>query len=165
MTIAATTSLRSALPPFKFSFHPIGVGTIDTNWKDFDQTEGTCTSSVDALQEDEAIDMDGIAPYPAYTTTSEEIQGWKELETSLGDNWSTLLSCELSPCEMSLDGTAVSDVVEEEENLNSSFAFDDESMNESTGFCFEVEENEETRRNRNLLWKQSLKRSLFTSCR
>lgn len=161
MTIAATFSFVSSLPPSKFVFHPIVVEPNDELWKD-ERTEVACLSSI-GHQDGEDSNMDVLTPYPAYATTSEEIQGWKELERSLGENWSLQLAGELSPCEMSLDGTVESDEVEEEEEVpDSSYVFDDESFSESSDSYFLLEENEETKRNRNLLWKQSLKLSLFT---
>jgi len=160
MTVTASSShaLLPALPPAKFVFHPIGVVTIDVlDKKEDDHTEVTCTSSID--EHEDYMDMDMLTPYPAYTTTSEEIQGWKDLEQSLGGNWSLRLAGQLSPCEMSLDGAINSDDDEDDDTV---FAYDDEQFEKSTAPYFQVPEDEETRRNRNLLWKQSLKRSLFT---
>lgn len=163
MTIAATLSLLPPLSPSKFVFHSIVVETSDfVLWKN-DYTEVACTLSAGAHQDDEDHDMDVLTPYPAHATTSEEIQEWMELEQSLGENWSLRLAGELSPSEMSLNSTE-SDDDEDGEMFDSSYVFDDdESSSESSDSCFQPEENEETKRNRNLLWKQSLKLSLFTS--
>lgn len=169
MTISASSShshLVPALPPAMFVFHPIGVVTVDD-----DHTEITCTSSID--NDEDNMDMDVLTPYPAYTTTNEEIQGWKDLEQSLGGNWSLCLAGELTPCEMSLDGTINSDdngddgyeEEEEEEEKSTVFAYDNKQFHKSAAPDFQVAEDEETRKNRNLLWKQSLKRSLFTESR
>ena len=159
MTIAAAFSLVPSLPPSKFVFHPIAVEPSDD---DCTEVVCACASSIIAHPNDEDSDMDVLTPYPAYATTNEEILGWKELERSLGEDWSLRLAGELSPCDMSLDGTVESDEEEEDEVPDLSYVFDDERFSESSESCFQLEENEETKRNRNLLWKQSLKLSLFT---
>lgn len=158
------------LAPSKYVFHPIGDLTTheeDGRTKPLDKhgqedpTEVTCSTSL-GDDEDASISMDMLDeeifnPYPAYTTTSTEIQEWKDLERSLGENWSLRLAGELSSCEMSVDETIESDFDEDD----SSMEHDSKETTGSSDPSSAIVEDEEIRKKRNLLWKQSLKTSMF----
>lgn len=109
-----------------------------------------------------SIDMDALAPYPAYTKSSVEIQEFKELEVSLGENWSLRLAGELSACDMSLDGTIESEI-DDERDLGCAEEVDETNVHDVSLHSAPIQdaEDDETRRKRNLLWKQSLKVSMF----
>lgn len=148
----------AALSP-SFVFHPIGDDG-NNNMKKDDHTEVTCSSS--AEQDDTTMDMELLTPYPAYTTTNEEIEECHQLEITLGEDWSLNL---LSSSEMSLDGTTISDDddVDDGDGTFSSLFDDDnnQAKETTTPATYVIEEDEEIRRKRNLLWKQSLKPSMF----
>jgi len=152
-----------ALPPSKYIFHPIGQIEMCTseNPKD-DHTAITCSSSVDEHEAMDDMNMEIYTPYPAHTTTNEEIQEWNDLELSLGENWSLRLADDLSSVEMSLDGCMEFD--EEYDDEASLFADDsDQAPSTPVESSFQLLEDAEIRRKRNLLWKQSLKTSMFTT--
>lgn len=125
-----------------------------------DHTEVTFSTSFDDDNDDCSLDTDVLTPYPAYTKTSEEIRERNELELSLGENWSLQLAGELSSCDMSVDET-----IETELGDDDGFGFDDIAEESFAYFCSTTQaptqEDDEIRRKRNLLWKQSLKSSLF----
>jgi len=107
------------------------------------------------------VNMEIYTPYPAHTTTNEEIQEWNDLELSLGENWSLRLADELSSDEMSLDGSMEFD---EEYDDEASFADDSDQVPSTPAeSSYQLLEDDEIRRKRNLLWKQSLKTSMFTT--
>ena len=168
------------LAPSKYVFHPIIEVTTQGTTKYCDAlfkgkledeaTEVTYSTSFENDDDADAcsLDMDFLTPYPAYTKTSEEIQEFKELELSLGENWSLHLAGELSSCDMSVDET-----IETEFEEDDIFGMDDDddTAEENAALCStqspkqDPDENDEIRRKRNLLWKQSLKFSMFTPCR
>ena len=122
-------------------------------------------ADADDDDDDCSMGLDALAPYPAYRRSSVEIQDCKELQLSLGENWSIKLAGELSSCDMSVDGTIESDVDEYDDDDDQEEDFvTDEDDNDPHTAPTEVEDDE-TRRKRNLLWKQSLKASMFTKCR
>jgi len=165
MMFAAITSQAAtcpALPPSKYIFHPIGQIEMCTSEipKD-DHTTVTCSSSVDEQNDVDDMNMEIYTPYPAHTTTNEEIQEWNDLELSLGENWSLRLADELSCDEMSLDGNMECD---EEGDDAASFVDDsDQATSTLAESSYQLLEDDEIRRKRNLLWKQSLKTSMFTT--
>ena len=158
------TAAPSSLVLSPSSYQPCGV--IRTRHQNEDQRQVACASLFDgddAHGDDCSMDMDALAPYPAYTKSSVEIQEFKELELSLGEDWSLRLAGELSACDMSLDGTIESEI--EEEGDWGSAELEDEGdthdRSEIHSAPIEDAEDDETRRKRNLLWKQSLKVSMF----
>jgi len=160
-SFSSTVPQTPTLLPSQYLVHPIDdlLKTIDKAEKEEDHTEVTHASSFDEDdQDDRSMDLEMLTPYPAYTTTSKEIQEWKDLEVSLGENWSLRLAGGLSSCDMSVDGT-----IESDEGSVCSFECDDDKETIEIPSSFQLqEEDEEIRRKRNLLWKQSLKSSMFT---
>ena len=53
-----------------------------------------------------------LTPYP-YATTNEELQEWKQLRLSLGNDWSSRLAGFLSSSELSIDSDQESDFVQD----------------------------------------------------
>ena len=169
------------LAPSKYVFHPIIEVTTQGTTKYCDAlfkgkledeaTEVTYSTSFENDDDADAcsLDMDFLTPYPAYTKTSEEIQEFKELELSLGENWSLHLAGELSSCDMSVDETIETEF--EEDDIFGMDDEDDTTAEESAAVGStqspkqDPDEIDEIRRKRNLLWKQSLKFSMFTPCR
>jgi hypothetical protein len=134
----------SSLPSSSDSFHPISPERSD--FQDNTDVSGS-TSDLDFCFDKADVDVEmELTPYP-YTTTSEEIKDWHQLELSFGEDWSLRLACELSSSEMSIDSDSDDD---------SSLFQEDE-----TTAC--PKDDNEIRVKRNLLWKQSLKRSMFTT--
>lgn len=182
------------LDPSKYVFRPIDLRTSDEDELNgvqgdhdfyYDTPELSC-SSFPAIEQDETslLEME-LTPY-AYTTTNEEIQdrlsldedSWSfVLKLAAGDGTTTTTTCE--PCEMSLDGTAITDDGDDggdwcnqesvESSLSSFFADEDEPepQEETTTMASPqlIVEDEEITRKRNELWKQSLKPvSFFRRC-
>jgi len=160
------------LPPSKYVFHPIGDLTTHEEGRAFiekqgreDPTEVTSCSTTfgddDGSISVDLLDEEIINPYPAYTKTSTEIQEWKDLELSLGENWSWRLAGELSSCEMSVDGTIESEMEEEDFGMGHDTKEEHITVSSSPTQAVPIVEDEEIRKKRNLLWKQSLKTSMF----
>ena len=143
-------------------------GVVRTRQQNEDPRQLTCASFFDGDithdddgDDDCSIDMDALAPYPAYTKSSVEIQEFKELEVSLGENWSLRLAGELSACDMSLDGTIESEI-DDEKDLCCAEEEDEIDVYDVSLHSAQIQdEDDETRTKRNLLWKQSLKVSMF----
>ena len=178
--MASIPSNPPLLAPSKYLFHPIGDDEDELQLKDgqYDDTaQASCSSSLIEQENIDEYEME-LTPYPAYTTTDEEIEDRMSLG---GEDWCLFLqhaadaglagAITFEPCEMSLDGTTVSDdtgsVACDEGRPCSSLSFFGEDCFVEAAEPQEItrEENEETRRKRNLLWKQSLKPSIFAQQR
>ena len=158
----------STLAPSKYVFFPITEVTTQRSitycdtlkvQSEEEHTEVTFSTSFDIDDDDCSIGRDVLAPYPAYTKSSEEIRERKELELSFGENWSLQLAGEHSSYDMSVDETTETELGDDDVFCIGDIA------EERACFCSTTQapqqDSDEIRRKRNLLWKQSLKSSLF----
>jgi hypothetical protein len=150
-----TRTTEFQLPP-TFVFHPIAPDCSDGF---LEHTEVTCCSSDSEFSSSgEVFEVENVptcmmelTPYP-YATTSEEIEDWRQLEASLGEAWSLQVADEISCAEMSIDS-------DDEEEPYPFCRYDDETV--ETKRPQHPQEPKEVTAKRNLLWKQSLKTSMF----
>lgn len=156
------------LAPSQYTFHPIDNVDMVNNAVDGepnDDLSGTEITCFVTLSEDEdAMETEQLNPYPASIESNEEIEDlislgneWKWfLEAAVGDHGLASASTTTPRhCKMSTDGTMISESTDDD--TVDSVIQDDECL-EAT---YVIEEDEEIRRRRNELWKQSLKPCMF----
>lgn len=146
---SSTPNMRSP----RYYFYPI-PGDQELNRQHRDVTTSTCLDS--EFSTNDCYNNVDLTPYP-YDPTNEELEDWDHLlKDSFGDNWSLHLAAELSSCEMSIDGNCSDDECYEFSE------FDEDDQDSSEHHAAEISmEDPKISAMRNLLWKQSLKPSIF----
>jgi hypothetical protein len=147
------SSLTPTMQSPRYFFYPI-PGRQEMNHQHREVTNSSCQDSEFSYHDCENnVDL---TPYP-YEPTNEEMEDWDHLlKDSFGENWSLHLAAELSSCEMSIDGHCSDDDCSE----FSEFDEDDQSSSEHPAAGISTEDPKISAM-RNLLWKQSLKPSIF----
>lgn len=107
-----------------------------------------------------------FTPYPFDRQTKEEIENFRQLGLSFGEDWSLQLADEVTCSEhMSILGAPTEEVVASPLPLSAPQAPPQTAMDGSTAATttLGLDESDEVKAMRNRLWKQSLKTSMFTS--
>lgn len=140
-------------------FHPVVLESRDTEDTPVNLEELTCSlqgTDCSSVSYEDDFDVMSFDPYPI-TSTNKEMLDCKDLNNSFGENWSEQLADDLSNCDK---GT--SEVSDDERSFSGDDDNDNNSSSEEQPKPEPIPEPPEIRAKRNMLWKQSLKASLFS---